>query len=37
MREWIKWVKEKSGRLEICELSETDGREVEKGEGEKLI
>jgi hypothetical protein len=28
-REWIKWVGEKSGREEICALSETGGRETE--------
>ncbi len=37
VREWIKWIGEKSGRGEIGELSETGGREVEEGREEKLI
>ncbi len=37
VREWIKWIGEKSGREEIGELSETGGVEYEKGREERVI
>jgi hypothetical protein len=37
VREWIKWIGDKSGRVEIGELSETGGREVEEGGEERVI
>ncbi len=37
VREWIKWIGEKSGRGEIGELSETGGVEYEEGREERVI
>jgi hypothetical protein len=37
VREWIKWIGEKSGRGEIGELSATGGVEIEEGREEKVI
>jgi hypothetical protein len=37
VREWIKWAGEKSGREEICALSETGERETEDDEEQTVI
>jgi hypothetical protein len=37
VREWIKWIGDKRRRVEIGELSETGGREVEEGGEERVI
>jgi hypothetical protein len=37
VRKWIKWAGEKSGREEICALSETGGRETEDDEEQTVI
>jgi hypothetical protein len=37
VREWIRWIGEKSGRGEIGELGETGGRELEEGGEERVI
>jgi hypothetical protein len=37
VREWIKWIGEKTGRDEVGELSETGGRETDDGVGMTVI
>jgi hypothetical protein len=37
LRQWIKWISDKSGRVDIGELSETGGRELEQREGVRTI
>jgi hypothetical protein len=37
VREWIKWISDRTGRDEVCELSETGGRKTDDKEGLTVI